>query len=329
MKESKLGNRFFSHRGPCSKIPFIKGKLPIDSLESQGHQDFKRLMVNFYRKYGLIASSEHYLSATNQYADILVEHDGFHWVIEYQKSIISSQQISQRHKAYKTYGYEVVWLVSANIFQGIEMKQFHKNTVNYRQKLGLFWLFWDENSQSLYYYQGTLISPKQAMKIKDAVRITPMHLLKLEAIKGNRPLTSWDYVSLPSQRKRLRTIQAILNAKTYRWYLNNLYKRGIHLLDLPDWVFIDMTILIMDSPIWLYWAYVCNHIQKNQAGKINQKQLIEVIQDLLSMACIKLAPLPLVEEDLVENLVRESLEFLSYQGILSKETDGLYYLKRD
>jgi hypothetical protein len=109
---------------PAKKIPHFKHRVNNDctygSGESEEHNMGKLNLYNYFRKKLLhkinFIDVEHFIPETGQIADVFIEFkNGKRWVIEYQRSNISTEEINSRKFLYKNAGILDIWIAGENL----------------------------------------------------------------------------------------------------------------------------------------------------------------------------------------------------------------------
>ena len=90
------------------------------SGESQLHMDGKRKLFKYFRNNFPHKTEcieiEHYIKATKQIADIYIRfNNGNEWVVEYQRSNVSIEEIRNRKHLYNQAGIKDIWIAGENL----------------------------------------------------------------------------------------------------------------------------------------------------------------------------------------------------------------------
>lgn len=319
IKESKLGKLYFAHRLACQQDGPSQERFS-QRQESQSHKAFKESLLDYFGRIGLQVEAEKYLPACQLYADIMVTVKGRQWIIEYQQSPIATQILSKRNQLYLGQGLKVYWLLSDRQVMGRKLGQFHKAMTYYHSSMGYFCLVWQPRSDKL---RICYLSSSFYQEWDKEVRVQPcplIYLLNLPLLMEGQPVNKGRgrarRSGFQSKTRLDHQIRAILKTPSYQKFLKDLYQEGISLWDLPAWTFdLYRECLLLDSPAWLYWAYLLKMIQTS-SGTITLKKLEENLKDLIKEGRLILADLPLIEADLVSLLIQDSVKILKDQGLV-------------
>ena len=94
----------------------------ISTGESEEHTIGKKRLFEYFnhllKDKVKVIDIEHYIPETGQIADLFIEFpNGIKWVVEYQRSNISTVEIIHRRKQYKQAGIRDIWVVGENIIK--------------------------------------------------------------------------------------------------------------------------------------------------------------------------------------------------------------------
>ncbi|WP_252501987.1 competence protein CoiA [Sporosarcina sp. Marseille-Q4943] len=123
---------------PTRKIPHFKHQSNRDCIygsgESDEHNKGKVILFNYFKTtYASeikLIDIEHFIPETNQIADIYIQlKDGQRWVVEYQRSNISTEEIRNRKDLYKTNQIKDIWVVGENLIKenGMVTRSIHSS----------------------------------------------------------------------------------------------------------------------------------------------------------------------------------------------------------
>ncbi|MGF3067113.1 competence protein CoiA [Facklamia sp. P13055] len=262
------GRSYFRHLKACSldiknEGTYLKfGLKETHRGESKEHKQAKNLLRDNFRNFGYECAQEVIFEKINQIADLMVEDSSCAWIVEYQKSVISSIDMDKRQKNYQALGFQVQWLIDDYYFKQRGLSTWVRRCIAYSKKLGYHVWTLDLNQYELKcYHHIPLVYSLNNLDIK----LTSYSYKEnwLLALNGSLKAKS-DVKNIYLKRSESRSIslidysfiiQSIKSNLSYRVFLNQLYNYQINLEEIPRWVFNNWQVQAMKEPGWLIWIW--------------------------------------------------------------------------
>ncbi|MFS0787288.1 competence protein CoiA family protein [Shouchella sp. 1P09AA] len=169
----KLGNKrswHFAHRVSTS----CTGKA---GKETVLHERGKKMLYTFFQKSYPQTKLESYLPQTKQRPDILIEANQF--VIEYQCSVISVEQIVKRNDDYHTQRLKPIWVLGSNRLKRLGASMFRLQEYEY------YAIFTNNQQRYLYYFDPniqTFCLLTNLISIHKNLILANCHFIKMEQL---------------------------------------------------------------------------------------------------------------------------------------------------
>lgn len=313
-KISTKGKGYFSHLSACTP-----GYQPVKRItkESEVHLIAKKLLAHALTQAGYIVTTERYIAAIQQTADLVVSlpnATNVLEIIEFQRSPISPRQIDSRQQAYLKLTKRCIWLVDYDIFNSRKIHVWHQTMVQYSSENGFHWVSLDLNKQRIVvtHHVPALFSPYHLNLQEESIflRDFSMECLGPELFtfldRGNS--AKKDRIDVASDVIFQKRLQQLRKQEVYQKDLQEMYSRGHLIQSLPPWILIERwQFLITRTPAWLVFAWGYFALSELRTDVFTTSDFHQKIVEIVQRKAIRLAVMPFVEMDICSRLTKVML----------------------
>ena len=157
-KVSRNGVVFFSHMPKKHR-----------QEETIAHQEGKHLILESLKSHGFHAELEPYVSSIEQIPDIVVTEGERAWCIEYQCSVIPTEEIVERTRHLGEVGMSVDWILGENYESQHKLTDTFSYLMKYHPQLGNFLIFF-VNGEMIFHTQ-IKVKPRSQQMTFQVVRV--------------------------------------------------------------------------------------------------------------------------------------------------------------
>ena len=318
LKQSKKGRYFFSHLTTCGRQ-----ERKATPYESEQHKQAKKLLMRQLSGVThMIVSEEEYIESIQQTADTFIKIQAERqFIYEYQRSIISAEEVNTRHANYLQVVDQVYWLLDYQLSMNLPLSSTWLRTMlAYSKELGYHLIFLD--------LEAEVIVIKANLPIifqKNIYECLELTYKIVDHANNRRPIKIHNKVVQTGKIKKSvhyqREIKAIMANSTYREDIYFLYEAGIILSEQASWIFTDhWQLLFTDSPSWLIFLWVIV-ILKNLKGAFTLKDFSQAIKD---HDRIQLKLFPLMNIDPYEHFSVVLVQLFVDKGLIEKLSSGFF-----
>ncbi|WP_199880747.1 competence protein CoiA family protein [Bacillus massiliglaciei] len=320
-----------------TKIPHFAHKSNFDCSafsepESIYHLKGKRVLYNWFRKFGYKTEMEAFLPEIGRRADLLVTAGTARYAIEFQCSVIPEAKFQERTKAYRSIGIHPLWILSAKDLK--EKRQYEYSVSDFQ------WLF----------VYGTMKHPyllfhcperKLFFCLKNLTPFSPRHVI-CECTSA--PLSMLHPSKMvPSLSKNLPFLHQ-WRAKRHRWMLygsrfaspSNPFHSALYNCRLvPAYLPLEIGIPVagmffIKTPAieWQGWLYMDLFARKCIGRTITEKEAAASYLRRMKNGDIRVREFPLIIDPDIYVPLYEYLHFLEEAGYLSRLGKGIYKIEK-
>lgn len=317
LKQSKKGLYFFSHLSACGSD--LEKVIPIESDE---HKQAKKLLMRELSQLAHVnVIEEKYFSAIQQTADTFVKVNGERpFIYEYQRSVISTEEVSKRQTNYLQIVDQVHWLLDYQLTVNLPLNSSWLQTMlNYSEVLGYYLCFIDLSAELIVVKANLpLIFPKNVYEYTELKYRIIDHACFKEAINVQTQVEKTGRMKQSVNYQR--ELRAIMANDTYREELFLLYEEGILISQQPAWIVTEQwQFLLIDSPSWLVLLWIIVILKEFKLEFTPEA----FVQALKKQKRIQLNPFPLIKIDLYYHLAEVIIQLLIDKGLVQRLSSGL------
>ncbi|WP_075617317.1 competence protein CoiA [Paenisporosarcina indica] len=256
--------------------------------ESPGHLKGKQQLTEFFARTGCEVAVEAYLPKIAQRPDLLIQQKGKRFAIEFQCSVISSEDVAKRNQGYKSINLPSIWLLSTpnhihELSMGIsyvKLSKFVQSFINKHQVTGATIITYDTTTEQFVYIS-------QLMHIGGTAFVAKV--LSLSVDQQTFPFARVKPLSIPDrqrywhifQQKRARYLRnRIFSSKfgAQDRFLKQCYVQQIRPENLPLYIGfpIEDSETIQDHLVEWQMALVCGLSRSKIDLKYVSKEWIEM-----------------------------------------------------
>lgn len=316
------------------KIPHFahKTKCPIKPEgESEIHLLGKKKLYEWLTVQGFQPRMEVFLSALNQQPDLLFEWGGKKVAVEFQCSIIQTNEIKRRTLNYLKYSYWPLWIVNqkhvtTRYGSMIHLSEFLTGFINKTANGTSFLLSFNPETDCLYLYNNIIpfsINRAYTTINKFTLKDTLVKVLSQKR-QSHRFYENWN----DQLEKWIQRLSLMPNGRNNP-FLQFLYHHQIHVTELPPEIGLPVRnmFLIYNHPMeWQFyiWFYFLYRRKKGEAIPVQQIKSF-VVHSLKQI--IKFRDLVLFSESEHYRPVHDYLQILTDIGFFSRVGDKLIVKK--
>jgi competence protein CoiA len=326
----KLGDQrifHFAHKQGGTCRDFYENETPY-------HMEGKKQLYQWLIRQKIPSVLEYYDKEIGQRPDIMFEHQGKKYALEYQCSTLPEKVFSKRTQRYLEKEYIPLWIISSS--------HIHAKKRNITALSNFHYYFLRSTSTGYLYIPSycpekhlfQLVEPITSYSIKNVFAHFSLYLpnnLKLDGLlepsrKHQLNLSSWN-----SEIEKFNLHLTLHPGKALQPFLHEIYNKNLNLFLLPPEIGLPVphSISIQTAPmIWQTYVFLDVLARKNPNDLITLQEIKTHFIKRLNRNDIILRKLPQLEAINPLCAVIEYLQHLVRLGILSRKGENLFQLKK-
>lgn len=326
----KLGSKRIWHFSHQSDAKCLAGGEP----ETNDHLLGKKLLYEWLLRQQINASLEHYIASIKQRPDILIEHAGRQYAIEFQCSLIDEQLFLKRTNQYRKLSITPIWILGGNRLKRLTEDKFHISPFE--------WLFARKRSDSQpfipYFHTGT----KQFVVLHHVTPFSPsISFAKLQVTQLSE-LSFDDFINPANQRTYIfehwndekvkwRMSQAHFRNSSTDFFKNEIYRSGYILSQLPAEAGVPVhSGAWLKSPAILWQGVILfRYVLARKVGdSITFHEVYHDVKKMISTGQLQQRTLPFYENSHYSFAVMDYLQALTKLGVLVRTGNTSFKIKK-
>src|SRR5699024_753791 len=266
MKAGRLVAPHFAHYVKANCLMAVGG-------ESEAHIRGKKELFHWLQKQKYKVSLEHFVKEIKQIPDIMLFFRRRKIAIEFQCSIISVEEVSERNQGYKEQGILPIWFLHIKYFKRlsdctIRINSFLKHFIfELTDKTPATLLFFCPERRIILLVQHLYFTSQThavgTIKLMPLNRTTFAHIFSKQPLEKNKLMNVWK-----KEKFNFRMGKKEIITRNRRPFYEWLYNNHLHIEYLPNVVYLPVkNAWMMKVPIWEWQTRLCvNFLSKLNVG---------------------------------------------------------------